>query len=91
MSGETFEVILSPDADKVYARQDRPTWQRIAAAIDQLKSNPASGPSISRLHGELQGHYRIRLAGWRIIYSVDSGARKVFVKLIRSRGDVYKR
>ena len=91
MSVETFEVILSPDAEKVYLRQDRPTRQRIASAIARLKFNPTSGPNINRLHGELEGNYRVRLGGWRIIYSVDLKSRKVFVKLIRSRGDVYKR
>ncbi len=91
MSEETFEVILSPDAEKVYTRQDRKTRKRIAGVIDQLKFNPTSGPNISRLHGGFQGHYRIRLGGWRIIYSVEQRARKVFVEMIRSRGDVYKR
>ena len=91
MSVETFDVILSPEAEKVYLRQDRPTRQRIASVIDSLKFNPTSGPNISRLHGDLQGNYRIRLGAWRIIYSVNVEGRKVLVKLIRPRGDVYKR
>ncbi len=91
MSVETFEVILSPEAERAYTRQDRLTRQRIAAAIDRLKVNPASSPNVTRLHGELRGNYRIRLGTWRIIYSVDMKTRKILVKLIRSRGDIYKR
>jgi mRNA interferase RelE/StbE len=91
MSEGTFEVVLSPEAQRVYARQDRVTRQRIALAIDHLKGNPTSGTNISRLHGEFEGNYRIRMGPWRIVYSVNLNSRRVWVKLIRSRGDAYKR
>lgn len=55
-----------------------------------LEESPLSGPNIKRLRGKLEGSFRYRIGGMRIIYSVDMESRKVYVETIGPRGDVYK-
>jgi mRNA-degrading endonuclease RelE of RelBE toxin-antitoxin system len=53
-----YEVFISHEAEKYYKKQDKDTKQRLNKCIDDLRSEPLSGPHIKRLHGELEGKYR---------------------------------
>jgi len=85
------EVLISHEAEKYYKKQDKDTKQRLNKYIDDLGSEPLSGPHIKRLHGQLEGKYRYEVGGLRIDYEVNTKNKTVEIKAIRSRGDVYKR
>jgi len=86
-----YEVFISHEAEKCYKRQDKDTKRRINRCIEILGHQPLSGPHIKRLHGELEGKYRYALGGLRVVYEVDTKNKKVEIKAIGGRGDVYKR
>lgn len=86
-----YEVLISHETEKYYKKQDRDTKRRLNKCIDNLRSEPLSGPHIKRLHGELEGKYRYEVGGLRIVYEVNTKNKTVEIKAIRSRGDVYKR
>lgn len=86
-----YEIILSREAEKYYQKQDKDTKRRLNKCIDHLSQEPFSGLNIKRLHGELEGKYRYKVGGIRIVYEIESKNMTVKIKAIRSRGDIYKR
>ncbi|CAD6490178.1 MAG: ParE toxin of type II toxin-antitoxin system, parDE [Candidatus Argoarchaeum ethanivorans] len=84
-----YRVLLHRNAAKVYEKLDEKTVARINKNIDSLKGNPFYGKDIKRLRGELQGRYRLRVGGYRIIYRVDEGEKAVIIEDIGLRGNVY--
>lgn len=76
-------------ARSALSRLDRPARQRIAEKIQALGDNP-DDPSldIKRLSG--RAAYRLRVGGWRVIFSREDKRRIITIEQIRSRGDAYK-
>jgi mRNA-degrading endonuclease RelE of RelBE toxin-antitoxin system len=78
---------LSADAAKALRRADRATQERLAAKITALATDPfaASKPlkdSTAR---------SARVGDWRILLKIEPGALLVHIKLIETRGQVYRR
>ena len=85
-----FEVYLSREAEKIYLKAAPKTTRLLENCFRHLEESPLSGPNIKCLRGKLEGSFRYRIGGMRIIYSVDMESRKVYVETIGPRGDVYK-
>ena len=78
---------------KVLRRLDRTTRGRIIGALDQLADDP-DGSDLDIEPYEKQGAWRLRVGKWRIIFDRverDDDELEIVVRVIRSRGDVYKR
>ncbi|MEW6219328.1 MAG: type II toxin-antitoxin system RelE/ParE family toxin [Thermodesulfobacteriota bacterium] len=86
-----YEIELSRKAARFYERADAETVRRLHAAFDRLAADPFHHYSIKPLSGDLQGSFRLRVGDMRIVYSVSTAARIVFVEVIAFRGDVYKK
>jgi len=85
-----YEVLLHPDAQKVYAKADRALAKKIARCLEQLETNPYSHPNIKGLKGNYAGYYRYRIGNYRVIYSVDDNVVQVFVVAIAHRSQSYQ-
>jgi mRNA interferase RelE/StbE len=85
-----FEVYLSREAEKIYLKAAPKTTRLLENCFRHLEESPLSGPNIKRLKGKLEGSFRYRVGGIRVIYTVDLESGKVIVESIGSRGDVYK-
>jgi mRNA interferase RelE/StbE len=85
-----FEVYLSREAEKVYLNANPKTTRLLDNCFKNLEESPLLGPNIKRLKGKLEGSFRYQIGGLRVIYSVDTQSKKVFVEAIGPRGDVYK-
>lgn len=85
-----YEVLVSDEAGKYYKRLDKNTKQRINKCMEIIGNNPLYGSNIKKLHGELESKYRYALSNLRIVYTIDIEAKKVKVKAIGTRDDIYK-
>ena len=85
-----YEVLLHPDAQKVYANAPKSLAKKIARCLQQLEQNPRSHPNIKALKGDLAGYYRYRIGDYRVVYSIEDQVIQVFVVVIAHRSDVYK-
>ena len=75
-------------AEKFIVKLPKPEKERVLKAINQLPE----GNDIKELKGKKnKGLYRLRVGGYRIIYSVDNGELIVYVVDAGNRGEVYKR
>ena len=85
-----FEVYLSKEAEKTYLKADHKKTKLLDNCFEHLEKSPLFGPNIKRLKGPLEGNFRYRTGGTRVIYTVDLETKKVYIETIGSRGDVYK-
>jgi len=74
---------------KIYKKLDDKTTARINKVIDELKENPFYGRDIKRLRGKLEGKYRLRVGGYRIVYRVEEKEEIVVILDIALRETIY--
>ncbi|MGV0025493.1 type II toxin-antitoxin system RelE family toxin [Phormidesmis priestleyi] len=76
-----YEVLLHPDAQKVYVDADKALAKKIARCLQQLEQTPQSHPNIKALKGDYAAYYRYRIGDYRVIYSIDDELVQVFLSL----------
>lgn len=86
-----YEVYISHEAEKYYKKLDKRSKERINNSISSISKEPLSGVHIKKLWGELEGKYRYAIGSLRIVYEVDTKDKAVKIKVIRNRGDAYKK
>ncbi len=85
-----FEVRLTREAEHAYRRVDASTRARLDAVLTRLEQGDLRNPSVRALKGQLEGSFRWRVGGWRVVFSVDRDASVVWVEAISTRGDAYR-
>ena len=85
-----YEVLLHPDAKKVYLNADKALAKKIVRCLQQLEQTPLSHPNIKALKGNYAGYYRYRIGDYRVIYLVDNEVVQVFVITIAHRSQAYE-
>lgn len=82
-----MQIEYSKKAAKYINALDRPTKQRIKAAIEGLTENPPTG-DIKTLQGFTDGRKRLRVGKYRILPNGEIVI--LYIINIDSRGDIYK-
>lgn len=77
-----MQINYSRQAIKFLNAQDKPTKQRIIAAINRLPNG-----DVKKMQGE-NSKYRLRVGNFRIIF--DKQGNILYIEKIGNRGDVYK-
>jgi mRNA interferase RelE/StbE len=72
-----WRVRLAPSARRDIKRLDPPVGERILAALEGLRSQPALG-DIKRLAGETP-EWRLRVGDWRVRFTRDADERVVVI------------
>ncbi len=85
-----FNVVLSAEAEDIYASADQALAKKIARCFEQLEQNPRSHPNIKALKGDLAGFYRYRIGDYRVIYQIDDEGNQVTVNTIAHRREAYE-
>ena len=88
---KNWKIEVKPSAVKQYLRLDKRTRHRIKKALIDLKNTdrPLLHPKVRPLTGQLKGDYRLRIGGWRILFTPDREQRLIFVYAIIPRGDAH--
>jgi mRNA interferase RelE/StbE len=84
-----YEVVLSTEAQEVYASSDQALAKKIAKCFEYLEQNPRFHPNIKALKGDFIGYYRYRIGDYRVIYQVDDENSQVMINTIVHRRDAY--
>jgi mRNA interferase RelE/StbE len=82
-----YEVLVERQAMKQLAKIPPPYYKNIADAIDNLKLNPRPN-GYKKLKG--RESFRIRVANYRIIYTIKDDVLLILVLTIAHRKDVYE-
>lgn len=83
-----WQVIIARKAERTLKRLPRDVVQRLSAAIDALSADPR--PEGSRKLAGFDNLYRVRVGGWRIIYTIEDDRLLVLVLTVAPRGGAYK-
>ena len=84
----SYNLILRPSVEKDFRHLPRPLIQNILRRIEGLKADPFPYQTI-KLSGA-ERLYRIRVGDYRIVYEVDTAARRVTIHYVRHRREVYR-
>ncbi len=86
-----MEIDYSKSSTKAINAMDKPTKQRIKAAIEGLTIKPPKG-DIKPMEGYTDGRYRLRVGKYRIIfkYGTKNIIEVLYILNIGPRGDIYK-
>ena len=84
-----YKILFTKEASKYYKKCDNKTKRLLNECIKDIENDPFGGSSIKRLHGELEGLFRYRVGGLRVIYRPDKEEVIVIIIAIGSRGDIY--
>ena len=81
-----WEIAVAPIARKKLAKIPEPDRRRLLAAIGNLQDG---------LIGDIKpltdrDEWRLRVGGWRVVFSADEETHVIRVKRVGVRGDVYK-
>lgn len=87
MSGQRYEVDLTPAAVRSLRRLDPPARRRVQAAIDLLADNPRP-PAASKLVGS--SDWRVRTGDYRIIYAIEDDRLVILVLALGHRREIYR-
>ncbi len=77
-----YEVVLSQEAQRIYASAELALAKKIAHCLEQLQQTPRTHPNIKALKGRFAGHYRYRIGDYRLVYSLDDAAKRALVVTI---------
>ncbi|MGQ9683401.1 MAG: type II toxin-antitoxin system RelE family toxin [Anaerolineae bacterium] len=86
-SARRWRIRLSRQAEKLLERLPRDVRARMDRVVRSLADDPYPSASV-RLESR-EGLYRIRVGGWRILYSVIEQELVVLAVRIAGRGSVY--
>lgn len=84
-----YRVVLSREAQGVYADAELPLARKLANCFARLEANPRAGNNVKPLKGPLVGFFRYRVGDHRVVYSIDDATRTVSVITIVHRRDAY--
>ncbi|MBQ7665303.1 MAG: type II toxin-antitoxin system RelE/ParE family toxin [Synergistaceae bacterium] len=83
-----WTVNVDEYVDRKLKKIPNPDKQRIQQAIFDLENGP-EGSDIKPLKG--RSGYRMRVGGWRLLMDIEAERRVIFIYMLGSRGDVYKK
>ncbi len=88
-------MIYSIEIDKVALKYlqklDKSTRTRITNILQVLSEDPFHPElDIKRLKGTDNDYYRLRIASYRVVYSVENEMLMIYIIKIGPRGDIYK-
>jgi mRNA interferase RelE/StbE len=85
------QIVFRRAAEKALDRLPAARRRQIVGRIERLALQSGSRRlDIGPLKGGA-GLFRLRVGGYRVLFSIDEAADTVTIELIRGRGDVYKR
>lgn len=84
----TYRIEIERAPEKAIARQSPNVSRRLREAIDRLADDPRPR-NCTKLQGQSQAHYRIRVGDWRIIYVINDDRLLVLIVDAGPRGGVY--
>lgn len=84
-----YEIELHPGARANLSRLDTAIARQVRDKLDELADN-AERAQHRALTGQLRGLFRLRVGDYRVLYTVDRENRRIIVRAVRHRSEVYR-
>jgi mRNA interferase RelE/StbE len=83
-----YVITFARSAGKELDKLDPPVARRVLMAIEKLAIDPRPSHCL-KLTGSAND-WRVRVADWRVIYTIDDAKAQIDVVAIRHRSDAYR-
>ena len=83
-----YTIRLSRPAQKTLDALESDTFERVISALRELEENPRPHGVVKMAGSE--GHWRIRVGDWRIVYTIFDCELVVLVVKLGHRREVYR-
>ncbi len=88
----SFDIQYTKAADKFFAEHEEIREQYESSIKELLVGEHPERVDVKRIKGKRNSYYRIKLGGYRVIYTLINGVIVVVTTLLAGpRGDVYKK
>ncbi|MBR0163276.1 MAG: type II toxin-antitoxin system RelE/ParE family toxin [Lachnospiraceae bacterium] len=88
----TYEIRYTKAADKFFKRHESVRTQFEDSVHELLTGDHPERSDVKKIKGSHAQYYRIKLSGYRVIYTLINGRIVVVMTLLAgARGDVYKK
>ena len=84
----SYNIDFKPSVHKDFRRLPKSVVKRVMKRIEKLRDEPLPR-GVEGLEGAKR-LYRIRVGDYRIVYEVDTQARKMMILYVRHRREVYR-
>ncbi|MFH1097850.1 MAG: type II toxin-antitoxin system RelE/ParE family toxin [Candidatus Desantisbacteria bacterium] len=86
-------IKISSKAENYFEKLNKELQNRLKEKIIDLSNydNPILHKDVKSLTGQLKGFYRLRIGGYRVVFSLLSNEKIIAIVNIAPRGDVYKK
>jgi mRNA interferase RelE/StbE len=84
-----YELALKPSVEKDLAKLSTEIAARVIRRMEMLEQHPLPRQAL-KLEGS-EHLYRVRVGGYRIIYSFDASRKQIAVHYVRHRREAYRR
>lgn len=85
----SYRLTFATSAHRDYHDLPERVRAQVVLRLDALTEHPR--PAAAKLLvGQFQGHYRLRVGDYRVVYYIDEAANEVVVTRLRHRSQVYK-
>jgi mRNA interferase RelE/StbE len=85
---DSFEIVFQSSVHKDLRRLPKSAIARVMARIEGLAADPLP-PRVVKL-SDAERLYRIRVGDYRVVYELDTEAKRVTIHYVRHRRDVYR-
>ncbi len=88
----SYSIKYTKAAEKFFRNHEDVRRQYESAVAEILVGDHPETVDVKRIKGKRSDYYRIRLGGWRVVYTLINGEIVVITVLLAElRGDVYKK
>lgn len=85
-----YEIRFTSRAKKQLLKLDASPQDRVIEAVDRMRDWPDWTLDIAPLKGRLQGSFRLRVGGYRVIFTIDHDEQIISVAAVVPRGSAYR-
>ncbi len=83
-----YSMEFQASADDDFARLDAAVARQVRNKLDELAAT-AEATRHRALTGPLRGLFRLRVGDYRVLYSMDRENRRIVVRAVQHRSEVY--
>lgn len=85
---ESYSINFKPSVEKDLRALPKSVASRVMERIERLRANPL--PQQALKLSDAERLYRLRVGDYRIVYEVDTQAKRVTIHYVRHRREVYR-
>lgn len=91
MAGGAFTLGYTDSAKRELGDLPRQVRRHVRRKVENIRADPRGAQNAAPLWGEWEGHWKLIVGEYRVIYRIEDRAARVVIVRIRHRSQAYER